>query len=346
MAANRQTAVQSARAMLEQGAALRGHTGLEIRLVLANRESRPVEEGNDLVENTDIAGHFKVMEDRVRQPQKIIGDTGPNAPSGRWMPPMLDIALNELPCGSPQQLRTRDVSFRHRERHYVLELITKAIRTAGLIKRRSRPDATRQRLIEQPAVEQNVHRPIRCGHQNRTKNDIPLLRYRPQCPIEVSPPVARNQNPLLFRGRRLTEEKDNLSTAARTQLNRGLQGSARIEAGADLPGESVPSFERCRMVEGAVATKKLRPITRPRGLAPAEVGKGHASTELSVPGIARENRSRFGIDLRDYEGRGGAPRNAEHPFELRRHRETSGPAGGTLDSEPGNLDWVIEWHEL
>ena len=88
--------------MLEQGTALRGHTGLEIRLVLANRESRPVEEGNDLVEKTDIAGDFKVMDDRVRQPQKIIGDPGPNAPAGRRMPPVLDIALNELPCGGPQ----------------------------------------------------------------------------------------------------------------------------------------------------------------------------------------------------------------------------------------------------
>ena len=68
VAANRQTAVERARAMLEQGTALRRHTGLEIRLVLANRESRPVEEGNDLVEKTDIAGDFKVMEDRIRQP--------------------------------------------------------------------------------------------------------------------------------------------------------------------------------------------------------------------------------------------------------------------------------------
>ena len=68
VAADRQTAVERARAMLEQGTALRRHTGLEIRLVLANRESRPVEEGNDLVEKTDIAGDFKVMEDRVRQP--------------------------------------------------------------------------------------------------------------------------------------------------------------------------------------------------------------------------------------------------------------------------------------
>src|SRR5687768_12548548 len=63
-----QTAVERARAMLEQSGALRGHTGLEVRLVLLSRENRPIEEGNDLVEKTNIAGYFKVMDDRVRQP--------------------------------------------------------------------------------------------------------------------------------------------------------------------------------------------------------------------------------------------------------------------------------------
>ena len=135
VAPNRQTAVERACAMFEQGAVLRGHTWLEIRLVLPSRESRPVEEGNDLVEETDIAGDFKVVDDRIRQPQKIIGDTGPHAPAGRRMPPVLDVALNELPCGGPQQLRACDVSLRHRERHHVLELIAKAIRAARLIKR-------------------------------------------------------------------------------------------------------------------------------------------------------------------------------------------------------------------
>jgi hypothetical protein len=41
---------------------------LEVRLVLPGRENRPVEEGNDLVEKTDIAGYFKVVDDRVWQP--------------------------------------------------------------------------------------------------------------------------------------------------------------------------------------------------------------------------------------------------------------------------------------
>jgi hypothetical protein len=47
---------------------LRGHTWCEIRLVFSVRESRSIEEGDYLIEETDIAGDFKVVEDRVRQP--------------------------------------------------------------------------------------------------------------------------------------------------------------------------------------------------------------------------------------------------------------------------------------
>src|SRR4030095_8405685 len=98
---------------------------------------------------------------------------------------------------------------------------------------------------------------------------------------------------------------------------------AGLGAGPDLSGESVPSFERHGMVEGAVAAKKLRPITCPRALAPAEVGKGHTATELAVPSVACEHHPCCRVDLGDNEGRGGASRNAEHPLDIRSHRETS-----------------------
>src|SRR3990172_6541557 len=242
------------------------------------------------------------------------------------MPPVLDVTLYELARGGPQYLRACHVSLRHGERHHVLKLIAKAIGAAGLIKRRSRPDAASERLIEQPAVEHNVHSPIRCGHLNLAKNVIPVLHDRAQGPIKVSPAVERDQCSRFFRGRSRAEEKDDLGTAPRTQLHHRLQGTARVEAGADLSRESFPSFERCRMVECAVAAKKLRPITCPCGLAPAEVDKGYAATELAVPGVTCEHCPRFRVDLGDDEGRGGAPRNAEHPLDIRRHRETSGSA--------------------
>ena len=69
------------------------------------------------------------------------------------MPPVLDVALNELPRRGAEYMLAGDVALRHRQRHHVLELIAKAIRAARLIERRPRPDATDKRLIEQPAVQ-------------------------------------------------------------------------------------------------------------------------------------------------------------------------------------------------
>ena len=130
------------------------------------------------------------------------------------------------------------------ERHHVLELIAKAIGAARLIKRRARPDTTGQRLIEQPAVEQNVHSTIRSCYLHRTKDVIPVLHDRAQGPIKIGAAVKRDQRSRFFHGRRLAEEKDDLGTAPRTQLHRRLQGGAWVEAGADFARELVPSFER------------------------------------------------------------------------------------------------------
>ncbi|MNW22015.1 hypothetical protein D3C71_2232560 [compost metagenome] len=47
------------------------------------------------------------------------------------------------------------------ERHGVLQLVAKPVGTAGLIERRAGPDATGKRLVEQPAIEHDVHRAVR-----------------------------------------------------------------------------------------------------------------------------------------------------------------------------------------
>ena len=102
MTANRQAAIESARAVLEQGAGLRGHPGLEIQIFLLRRERGTVEKGNDLIEESEIVGDFQVLNDRIRQPEQIIGDPGAHAAAGWRMPPMLDVSLDELPRGGPQ----------------------------------------------------------------------------------------------------------------------------------------------------------------------------------------------------------------------------------------------------
>ncbi len=68
MTADRQAAIESPRAVLEQGAGLRRHARLEIQIFLPRLESGTVEKRNDLVEQSEIVGELKVLNDCVRQP--------------------------------------------------------------------------------------------------------------------------------------------------------------------------------------------------------------------------------------------------------------------------------------
>ena len=131
----------------------------------------------------------------------------------------------------------------------------------------------------------------------------PVLHHRAQDSIKVSRAVARDQRPRLFRGRRLAEAKDDLGTACAA-----LPSSARHRTGRGQRRpcpRAGPPVRALRDDRGAVAPKKLRPITCPRALAPAEVGKGHTASELAIPGVACEHGPRCRVNLGDDEGRRG-----------------------------------------
>src|SRR5207244_12115949 len=94
-------------AVLEQRTPLSGHAWLEIRLGLPGGEERPPEERNDLVEEARVLGDLEIPEDHVRKPEQIVGDAGPNAATRQRVPPVLDVALDELPRGGPKHVLTR-----------------------------------------------------------------------------------------------------------------------------------------------------------------------------------------------------------------------------------------------
>ena len=89
---------------------------------------------------------------------------------------MLDVALEELPGGGAQKMCARECGPATSERHDVLELVAEAVGATRLIEGGSRPHAASERLIEQPAIEHDVHRPIRRFHLNRAEHVVPVLR--------------------------------------------------------------------------------------------------------------------------------------------------------------------------
>ena len=67
----------------------------------------------------------------------------------------------------------RELALRGDQSDHILQLIAEAVRAAGLVERRPRPQPTRQRLIGQPAIEHDVHRPLGRAHLDRALSIVP-----------------------------------------------------------------------------------------------------------------------------------------------------------------------------
>ena len=70
-----------------------------------------------------VSGDFDVVRCRIGKPNAIVADTCADAAAVFRQPPMLHIALHELPPRGPQQMLACDVRTRDAQRHDVLQLI-------------------------------------------------------------------------------------------------------------------------------------------------------------------------------------------------------------------------------
>ena len=86
---------------------------------------------------------------------------------------MLDVSLDELAARRSEQVLARDRWPDRRQGHAVLQLVPEAVGAAGLVESRAGPDAAGEGLIGQPAVEHDVHRPVRGFHLNRADSFAP-----------------------------------------------------------------------------------------------------------------------------------------------------------------------------
>ncbi len=146
---------------------------------------------------------------------------------------MLHVALDELTRRRAEHVLARDSGLRHGERRHVLKLIAKPVRASGLIQRRPRPHATRQRLVQQPPVEQDVHGSVRRRDLHPAEDVVPVLPDFLQDGSDVAAPIANDQLARLLGARRLPEEEHDLRPVARRQLDGRLERAAGVKAGAD-----------------------------------------------------------------------------------------------------------------
>ena len=263
VAAEREALVEPARAVLEQRGGFVGNGGLEEAVVLARREPRAFQERNHLVQDGGVAGRVDIMGGGVGEPRAVVGDPRAHALAGMRQPPVLNVAFDELPCRCAQQVLARHLRSGGGERHAVLKLIAEAVGAARLIEGRAGPDAAGERLIEQPAVQHDVHRPIGRLHLDRAEDIVPVPADLGQNGVEIGRAIARDQAPRVFRARGLAEKEDDLDGAVRWKLDGGPQRAAGIKPGPDGVGERRRAGERRGARERAVAADELPPVAGP-----------------------------------------------------------------------------------
>jgi hypothetical protein len=109
------------------------------------------------------------------------------------VPPVLDIALDELAARGPNEMLAGDVAPGDCQGHHVLELIAKAVGTPGLIESGAGPDAAAERLIEEPAVQHDVHGAVGSADLDGPEHVVPLGLDRVQREIEVRRPIGSKE---------------------------------------------------------------------------------------------------------------------------------------------------------
>ena len=166
-------------------------------------------------------------------------------------------------AGSAQEVLARHLALRDRQRHDVLELIAEPVGAAWLVERRARPDAARERLIQEPAVEEHVHRPVGGRHLYGAQDVVPPRRDGVQDGVEVGRSVAGHERPRLRDAGGLAEESTTTRPASRAQLDRLVERTARVEPGSDLAGERGVAREGGGAIERAVAAEELGAVAGP-----------------------------------------------------------------------------------
>ena len=284
------------------------------------------EERHALVEHAGVAGHLHIPAGRVRQPEVIVGAMRAHAAAGGRMPPVLHVAFAELAAGAPQQMLAGGPRRGVEQRRRVLELVAEPVRAAGLVVPAPSPVATGQRLVLQPAVDQQVQGGVRRLGVHDAQRPFPefpdALQGQPRAGRAAEPPDQLLGLVGIVAG---AQHEDQFALLAVGQVERHLQRRAGVEARARLAGQlRVP--HRGGIGRRAVASQKLRAAAGdgPRGV--ADVDEDGLAGKLTVVHVAGKQRARGRVDLGDHVHQVRVPPLAEHQLPVAGDRQAPGPA--------------------
>src|SRR3954453_3783702 len=105
------------------------------------------------------------------------------------------------------------------ERHTVLELVTEPICSTRLIKAGTGPNTTSDRLIEEPAVQHDIHRPIGRLDLHCPEKVLPVFANVVERCVKIGLPVVRYQSHCAAGVRGITEKHEDLDIFAGGNLD-------------------------------------------------------------------------------------------------------------------------------
>src|SRR3546814_61837 len=139
---------------------------------------------------------------------------------------------------------------------HVLQLVAETVGTAGLVVGGARPHPAAQRLVQQPAVEQQVHAAIGRAHLHGAEDVVPLLRGCLQHDIEIGLAVAPYQFARGIGVLCVAEQQHDFVLAVGWQFDVGLQRAAGVKPRAGASCKRLPVAQRRGCGQVAVAAEE------------------------------------------------------------------------------------------
>ncbi len=136
-----------------------------------------------------------------------------------------------MPAGCAQDLLAGEHRPAGAERHTVLQLVAETIGARNLIETGPAPHAAAKRLIQEPAISQEIHRWIGRLDLNGAQGFVPEIRDGAQHLVHVCGLIAVDQCLDMFFIAPLAQKNDNLRLLPGRQRDDALQHRAGIHPG-------------------------------------------------------------------------------------------------------------------
>ena len=257
-------------------------------------------------------------------------------------PPVLHIAFGKLPSCGAQQMLARHRGPAEGQRHAILQLVAKSVGPAGLIEPGPRPDAAGQRLVQQPAVQHHIHRPVGRADLHRAQEVRPVPGDIGHERVDVGAADLGNQRAGRLGAVRLPDLEH--------QVHRGTGGQddLPLQRRAGVKPRPAAARQRAAQAIGCIPApgwaQKLHPAGG-CGRPGPQIGKGNAAGKGQPPGVAGKHRAAL-VNFGHQKRCGGAACGAKHPFGIARDRQPAHPPGLVGQPDPADLDRGIQRDKL